>query len=330
MTGTPDSRPFPPQAETKIQFAHSAYALAERFAARKTGIAHFQTWSVEETMERVGEADVLVTSGFWRPETLPRAGKLRFVQVPAVGYEQFDLEQLRARGVHLANGSGVNKNAVSEHAMALILAFARHLHLGRDNQHKHHWRGMLGEISAREEELGGKTLVIYGLGDIGSRLARLARAFDMHVIGIKRDTANHDGSAHEVLAPGQFATALQKADFCVLACPLTVETADLVDAQMLTALPRHARLINVARGGCVDEPALISALQNGEIAGAGLDTTQQEPLPADSPLWDMENVILTPHTAGETQRYEENVIDLLAENLQRLWRDEFPLLNQRT
>ena len=180
---------------------------------------------------------MLVASGFWRPEIAARR-RLRFIQVPAVGYEQFDLDDLRPAAIHLANGSGVNKNAVSEHAMSLILSFTRHLHLARDNQHKHHWRGMLGDIAAREEELGGKTLVIYGLGDIGSRMARLARAFDMHVIGIKRDTANHDGSADEVLPDRSFPTPAPRRDFCRLACPLTVKTTGLVGAEALAALPR--------------------------------------------------------------------------------------------
>jgi len=321
--------PFPPKSETTIQFAHTAYALADRFALRETGVDHFQTWTLDDTMARAGDADVLVASGFWRPELLDRAARLRFIQVPAVGYENFDLEALAARGVHLANGAGVNKNAVSEHAMALILAFTRQLHTARDNQNKRHWRGMEGDIAKREEELGGKTLLIYGLGDIGARLARLASAFDMRVIGIKRDVGHHDGSAHEVYAPEAFHDHLPGADFVALTCPLTAETAGLIDARALAAMSPASRLINVARGGCVDQDALIAALERGDIAGAGIDTTAVEPLPETSPLWRFDTVILTPHTGGETRAYEENVIDLLLENLDRLWRGERPLVNER-
>ncbi len=323
-------RAFPAKRDLTIQFAHVAYAFAENFAARDAGIAHFQTWTPEDTLERAHEADVLVVSGFWRPELAARASRLRFIQVLSVGYEQFDLDDLRARGIHLANGSGVNKNAVSEHAMSLVLSFTRHLHLGRDDQHKRRWRGMKGEIALREEELGGKTLVIYGLGDIGARIARLARAFGMRVIGIKRDVAAHDGSADEVRPPEAFLDALPQADFVVLACPLTDETRGLVGAEALAAMPARCRLINVARGGCVDEAALIAALESGRIAGAGLDTVAVEPLPETSPLWDMENVIITPHTGGETALYEENLFDILLDNLDRLQRGEFPLRNQRT
>jgi phosphoglycerate dehydrogenase-like enzyme len=323
-------RPFPDKDTLTIQFAHVAYAFADAFAARSTGIAHFQTTTPEDTLARLPEADVLVISGFWRPELAERATKLRFIQVLSVGYEQFDLDDLRARGIHLANGSGVNKNAVSEHALALMLSFTRQVHLSRDNQHKCHWRGMMGDISRREQELGGKRLVIYGLGDIGARIARLARAFGMHVTGIKRDTSAHDSSADEVREPSAFHDALAQADFVVLACPLTEETRGLIGSRELAVMPAHSRLINVARGGCVDENALIAALERGEIAGAGLDTVAQEPLPDASPLWGMENVLITPHTGGETERYEENLFDILLENIEHLQRGEFPLRNQRT
>ena len=322
--------PFPKKDALTIQFAHVAYAFADAFAARNTGIEHFQTTTFEDTLARVPEADVLVISGFWRPELAEHAARLRFIQVLSVGYEQFDLDDLRARGIHLANGSGVNKNAVSEHALSLMLSFTRQLHLARDNQHTKKWRGMMGDIALREDELGGKTLVIYGLGDIGARIARLARAFGMRVIGIKRDTASHDGSADEVRPPEAFLESLPQADFVVLACPLTDETRGLVGSEALGAMPSHSRLINVARGGCVDEQALTAALRSGGIAGAGLDTVAEEPLPQTSPLWDMPNVVITPHTGGETALYEENLFDILLDNLNRLWGGEFPLRNQRT
>lgn len=321
---------FPRKQDLTIQFAHPAYAFADTFGPRSDGISFFQTRTLDEALARVSEADILVISGLWRPEFLERADKLRFVQVLSVGYEQFDLDALRSRGIHMANASGVNRNAVSEQAMALLLAMTRHLPQARDNQHKRHWRGMISDIAAREQEVGGKTLVIYGLGDIGARISRLARAFGMRVIGIKRDVTRHDGSADEVRPPEAFLGTLPEADFVVLACPLTDQTRGLIGPNELAAMPAHARLINVARGGCVDEDALIEALQSGGIAGAGLDTTAEEPLPEDSPLWAMQNVLVTPHSAGETERYEQNLFDILLENIDRLQRGAFPLLNQKT
>ena len=310
-----------------VHFAHVAYRLAERFALRGTGIEHFQTWSLDDTIERLAEGHVLVVSGFWSGEMLELAANVRFIQVCAAGYDQFDLDALRTRGVRLASGSGVNRNAVSDHAMALLLALVRHIHTGRDRQREHVWRGMISDLGRREDELDGKTLVVYGLGGIGSRLARLATAFGMKVIGIKRDTANHDGSAAHVRSADRFLESLAEADAVALTCPLTPQTENLIDSAALARMKPDAYLINVARGRCVNEPDLIAALERGAIAGAGIDTTAEEPLDPDSPLWDFENVLLTPHTAGETRKYEDNVVGILIENVHRLQRGESDLVN---
>ena len=311
-----------------IHFAHVAYRLAERFALRGTGIEHFQTWSRDDTLTRISEGHVLVMSGFWSDTMLERAANARFIQVCAAGYDRFGLDALRERGVRLANGSGVNRNAVSDHAMALLLALVRHIHTGRDRQREHVWREMISDLGRREEELAGKTMVIYGLGAIGSRLARLARAFDMNVIGIKRNTASHDGSADKVRPPDRFPASLAEADVVVLTCPLTPQTENLIDAAALARMKPGAYLINVARGPCVDEPALVDALERGVIAGAGIDTTWEEPLASDSALWELETVLITPHTAGETRKYEDNVVDILIENVRRLQRGEDALVNR--
>ena len=323
----PDTARLPADDTLVIHFAHVAYRLAERFALRGTGIAHFQTWNREDTLDRVAEGHVLVLSGFWSDEMLDRAAKLRFVQVCAAGYDRFGLDALRRHGVRLANGRGVNRNAVSDHAMALLLALARHVHTGRDRQRAHQWRGMISDLGRREEELAGKTMLVYGLGAIGSRLAHLARAFDMKVLGIKRDTANHDGSADEVRPPERFLESLAEADVVALTCPLTPQTENLVDAAALDRMRPGAYLINVARGRCVNEPDLVAALERGAIAGAGIDTAWEEPLASDSPLWELENALITPHTAGETRAYEDNVVDILVENLRRLQRGEAALVN---
>ena len=319
---------IPPKEDLTIQFAHVAYTLAERFALRETGIRHFQTWTPDDMAARIAEADVLMCSGSWDDGLLAQAGRLRLIQVCAAGYDWFGLDALAEKGVRLAHGSGINANAVSDHAMALILALARKLHTGRDNQRKHFWRGMLSQRAEREDELPGKTVLIYGVGAIGGRLARLARAFGTHVIGVKRDLTKHEPALDEVHPPSALAELLPRADFVVLCCPLTPATANLIDAAALAAMKPSAHLINVARGGCVDEGALVAALGAGAIAGAGIDVTTVEPLAESSPLWDFENVILTPHTGGETPRYEDNAIDILLENLDRLWRGDETLRNQ--
>lgn len=319
---------LPPKDQLTICFAHVAYRLRERFTALDTGIASFEVRDPQTLEQRIDEADVLVISGLWDNRLLDRAEKLRFIQSIGAGTDQFPRPELTSRGIRLASARGVNARAVSEHAMALMLALARRLPEARDNQHRRHWRGMIGDLAQREDELAGKMLLVVGLGDIGGRLARLAKAFDMRVVGLRRDPAAGAGAADAVHRMDQLAALLPEADFVALTCPLTPETENLVDAAAFARMKRSASLVNVARGRVVDESALIAALTAGQIAGAALDVTVEEPLPAASPLWEMPQVLVTPHTAGETRRYEDNVIKILRDNLDRLWRGETALRNQ--
>lgn len=317
----------PPKDKMTICFAHVAYQLGAQFAKRNTGINHFQVWNREDLDRRIGEADVLVISGLWHNGLIGLGKKLRFIQSVGAGTEQFPRDELSARGIRLASASGVNVNAVSEHAMALILALARRLPEARDNQARTFWRGMISDLGSREDELGGKTLLVVGLGKIGNRLARLAKAFDMQIIGVRRnpDTGKGDASVHSM---GELKSLLPQADIVALTCPLTSETESLIDAAAFGCMKSSALLVNVARGKVVNEAALVEAMTSGAIAGAAIDVTPEEPLPATSPLWTLPNTFITPHTAGETRKYEDNVIDILQENLKRLWRGETTLLNQ--
>jgi D-2-hydroxyacid dehydrogenase (NADP+) len=319
---------FPDREGLTVCFAHVAYRLGERFAPRKTGMRFFELRSFAELAARIGEADVLVVSGLWRNELIDRANKLRFIQSISAGTDQYDREALRTRGIRLASAQGVNATAVAEHAMALMLALARQLPQARDNQARRHWRPMISDPAAREDEISGKTLLIVGLGRIGSTLARLARSFGMRVLATKRNPATAADAADLVAGQERLLELLAQADFVALTCPLTPETELLFGAAAFAAMKPAAFLVNVARGRVVDEPALIGALKRGRIAGAALDCFWDEPLPVDSPLWTWPTVLITPHSAGETRRYEDNVIDLLLENLERLWRGESALKNQ--
>jgi D-2-hydroxyacid dehydrogenase (NADP+) len=320
-------QPWPKQNALTIGFAHAAYQLRDEYLARHGEAASFEVRTVEDLKARADEADVLVVSGLWRNEIMAGAGKLRFIQSISAGTDQFDKPALAARGIRLASAQGSNERAVAEHAISLILALARQLHLARDNQGKQFWRPMIGDRSRREDELGGRTLVIVGLGRIGLRLAALACAFGMRVIGVRR-RGGEEANVERIVPPSELAAALAEADFVALTCPLTPETEGLIDAAALAAMKPSAFLINVARGRVVDEPALIAALQAGRIAGAGIDCVYEEPLPAASPLWAMPQVLLTPHSAGETRAYESNVVDILIDNLGRLERGEAALFNQ--
>jgi phosphoglycerate dehydrogenase-like enzyme len=319
---------LPPKEQLVICFAHVAYQMKACFDALGTGISNFELRESDALERRSHEADVIVASGMWHNGLIPMAARLSFIQSIGSGTDQFDKEALAARGIRLASAAGVNARAVSEHAMSLILALARRLSEARDNQVRGVWRGMISDLTQREDEMAAKTLLIIGLGRIGGRLAQLAKAFDMHVISFRRDPAAGRGAADSVHTLAELATFLPRADFVVLTCPLVPETRGVIDARALGLMQPSSYLINVGRGPCVAESALIEALKAGRIAGAALDCTDPEPPEPTSKLWAMPNVFITPHTGGETRKYEANVIEILLENLERMWRGETVLRNQ--
>ena len=298
---------FPTRDKLTICFAHAAYQMKARFDARNTGINSFQVRSYDEFVQRVGEADVVSASGMWKNDIIPHATRLKFIQSISSGMDQYSKEMLSAKGIRLASAAGVNARAVAEHAIALILAIARRLPEARDNQHKKVWRGMIGDLAEREDELGGKTLL---------------------VVGIRRDPKAGANGADSIHGMADLVNLVPEADFVALTCALTPETTGLMSAAAFAAMKPSSVFVNVARGKVADEAALVATMKAGSIWAAALDVTADEPLPAASPLWEMPNVFITPHTAGETRAYEDNVIDILIENLDRLWRDEKTLRNQ--
>jgi phosphoglycerate dehydrogenase-like enzyme len=320
-------QPWPNERDLTIGFAHAAYQLGAEFAARGRAAASFEVRSLDELKARAPEADVVVVSGLWRNELIAACPKLRFVQSISAGTDQFDKAAFAEAGIRLASAQGGNERAVAEHAMALILGLTRQIHLARDNQAAKFWRSMIGDRSRREDELGGKTLVIVGLGRIGLRLAALASAFGLRVIGVRRQP-RREPNVDVVVTPEHLHEILAEADLVALTCPLTPETEGLIGKTALAAMRPGSFLINVARGRVVDEQALLEALVSGHLAGAGLDCFHDEPLPAESPFWTLPNVIATPHSAGETRAYEGNVVDILLDNLGRLSRGEAVLRNQ--
>lgn len=204
-----------------------------------------------------------------------------------------------------------------------MLSFTRGLLRVLADQRRTHWERYAGT------DLHGRTLLIVGLGSIGTELARVASAFGMHVIGVKRNPVGippESLHAHEIYGPDDLPSLLRRAEFLVLITPHTDETENLIGAEELAALPRGAFLINIGRGQLLDETALITALESGHIAGASLDVFQNEPLPTDSPLWHMPNVIVCPHSGATSDRENERITDLFCDNIDRYLSDK-PLLN---
>jgi D-2-hydroxyacid dehydrogenase (NADP+) len=243
---------------------------------------------------------------------IERATRLKWIHATAAGVDTLLFPSVLNGRVLLTSSVGIHTTVLPEHVMAVILAFARRLHVAVRNQMARRWnRG-----AAIGEELEGKVLGVLGLGAIGRALAPRAAAFGMRVIGTKRSPEDIP-HVEKVLPPEGTAEVLQTADFVVVLLPLTAQTRGLIDAKALARMKPTAVLINVGRGPVVQEAALIDALRQGTIAGAGLDVFDREPLPADSPLYELENVIITPHVSGASPTYLDRAIPLFCENLRR-------------
>ena len=268
-------------------------------------------------------ADVLLLSNeSWDDAYLDGLGPGDWVQSMSAGNDAVPLDAFDERGVTFARGT-VHGSAVAEHALALALALLRGLPAFRDRQRGGEWDRALG---AGLSSLAGRTLAVVGLGEIGEAVVRRALAFEARVVGVTRRPGAYCGrlGAEAVRPPGALLDVLETADVLVLACPLTDETAGLVGAAALDALPETAVLVNVARGPVVDEDALVDALRDGAIAGAGLDVFEAEPLPADSPLWDLDEALVTPHVAVHSRWYADRVIGRFLESYDRWRRGESP------
>ncbi|ALS25547.1 2-hydroxyacid dehydrogenase [Paenibacillus sp. 32O-W] len=268
------------------------------------------TGDESELRARLEDAEIVVGWNGWTEEICLRPqSKLRWVQAWGAGVEHMPLDAFERRNIMLTNASGVHAYPISETVFGMMLSFARKLHAAARNQADKRW-AWLGEL----EEIHGKTLGLVGVGAIGEEIARLARAFRMQVLGVRRSGApsphvdrmyDHHG-LNEVLA---------ESDFVVVTLPLTKDTRRLIDASRFKHMKPGAYFINIGRGLTVDTEALIEALRSGAIAGAGLDVFEQEPLPESSPLWAMENVIITPHNSGSSVYYDDRAAEIFVANL---------------
>lgn len=250
----------------------------------------------------------------WHPMvkeiSLREGAKLRWLQSWSSGIDSMPLDLIESRGVLLTDASGVHAKSVSETAVAMMLGLSRGVAAAVRNQRTATW-----ESPASLAEMNGGTVAIVGAGEIGREVARLARAFDMRVVAVRR-SGGPLPEADAVYGTSRLDDALREADYVVNILPLTEETRHLFDAGRFAAMKRGAYFINVGRGATVRTDDLVAALAGGAIAGAGLDVFEQEPLPADHPLWALPNVILTPHNAGGmTVRNTERLVRLFVSNL---------------
>ena len=253
-----------------------------------------------------------------------RATNLRWMHLFNAGVDNPVFRDLLERGVRLTTSSGSTAKPIAQTAIGGMLMLARRFPQWGDSQRRHAWEPIRDNMPP---DLDSQTMVVLGPGAIGNEIARLARAIGLRVIGVRRSPGGEGDHVDSMVTPAELVSVLPQADWLAIACPLTNETRGIIDAAALSAMPRGAHVINIARGEVVDEPALIEALRSGQIGGAYLDVVSQEPLPAESPLWDMPNVIISPHNSSIAAGNEGRTVEYFLTNL-RAWATGGEMVNE--
>lgn len=282
-----------------------------------------------QTIERIEIA--LYGAGIFGPRgrsffsAVRKAPNMRWLHVFNVGVDHPVFPAILEAGVRLTTSAGTTAVPIAQTAIGGLLMLARCFPAWLEAQRKHEWKPLRG--ADQPADLPGQTLCVLGLGGIGSEIARLGVALGLDVIGIRRSPRRADDPIKEIHPPSALPALLRRCQWLAIACPLTTETRRLVDAEMLARLPAGAHIINVSRGEIVDEPALIAALKSRHIAGAYLDVFEKEPLPADSPLWDSPNVIVSPHNSFAAAGNDARVVELFVRNFEH-WLQGEALTNE--
>jgi phosphoglycerate dehydrogenase-like enzyme len=279
--------------------------------------------SPDDRSRELPDADVAFLSQL-KPDEFAAASRLRWIQSPAAGVAGLLFPELRDSQVVLTNARGIHGDAMAEHVVAVTIVLFRQIHLALRRQVSREWAK---DVQARFRMLRGRTMAIVGLGSIGTAVAERAAALGADVIAVRRNvSAPRPPSVSAVFPPAELDAVLRRADVVVLTAPLTSETRGLIGRAQLRRMKRDAILVNVSRGKLVNEGELAAELAEGTIAGAALDVFEHEPLATSSPLWDLPNVVVTPHTSAFRDDYWTLAVDLFAENLGRFERGA-PLVN---
>ncbi len=275
----------------------------------------------EEIVHQIADVEV-VTCGNLRGDALSTASDLRWIAFWSAGLDGKISREMIDRQLLLTNASGVHGPNIAEHVLCMMLMFTRRMHIHIRSQAGKVWDRQMPVDMPPAGELSGQTLGIIGYGRIGEALTTRAHSMGMRVVATKRDTSFvHSGDnvtkPDKLYSPGEMKLLLGQSDHICIAVPSTTETSHLINREVIAAMKPGAYVYNVARGAVADEAALIEALRSEHLGGAGLDVFETEPLPVDSPLWDMPNVIITPHVAGLTPHYFPRYAELFAANLER-------------
>lgn len=307
-------RDMPRWREPRKIIVRADYGVNEQIAGMAPGVEFINVRSESEAVSHAADADAVV--GFCSQRIAAAAPNLQWMQISGAGAERcMSIEQIRNGEVLLTNMQKMSSPVIAEHVTAMLLGLARGLVLYGKSMHDGEWHrgsGITGEI----QSVGGKTLLVVGLGGIGTEVARRAAALEMRVMGTRRSSREGPDFVEYVGLSDELLDLAAKADFIVNALPLTPETRGIFDSEFFAAAKRGTYFINVGRGKSVVTADLLAALESGQLAGAGLDVTDPEPLPSNHPLWQMRNVIITPHVAGRGgDRFRHNT--LIQENVRR-------------
>ncbi len=291
--------------------------FSQRLCADFPHLDIVQLPNYDRVSEEIADADLAIAWSL-RGDQIAAAKKLRWIHSTAAAVHGLMSPELQASDIVVTNARAVHGPVVAEHAMSLVFAMAKRLPEAAKYQAQRHWAQQeICETVPRPRELKDATMVIVGFGSIGTALATLARALDMRVVAVRDHLQKRSDLAHAMYGFEDLNRALSEGDFVVLATPVTEKTRHLMNAERLASLKPDAYLINVGRGVLIDEEALLHALRAKRFAGAALDVTNEEPLPPGSPLWTMDNVFITPHTAGFAEKMWERHYVNYTENLRR-------------
>lgn len=306
---------------------HAPAWISERLQQDFPGHHFLQLQDYDRVPEEIGDTEVFIGWSL-RPAQFAAAEKLRWIHSPAAAVHQLMFPELVRSNVQVTNSTGIHGPVVAEHAIAVLLALAKRLPQAMQYQAKKFWsQDQLWNERPRPREVAGSTVAVIGMGSIGGEFTDRAKALGMKVLGIRENPAKGAGGADEVFTPAEVERVLPRADYVLLCAPVTPATTGIINAARLRIMKPDSYLINVGRGPLVDEAALLQALRDRQIAGAALDVFLEEPLPADSPFWQLDNLLITPHTAAVTERLWERHYRLIAENMNRYLAGQ-PLLNQ--
>jgi phosphoglycerate dehydrogenase-like enzyme len=311
----------------RFEHWHAPAWLRQRLKQNFPDIEFVQLESLERLSQELPETDIFVGWSL-RPDQFLSAKRLKWIHSPAAAVHQLMFPELIRSQVRVTNSTGVHGPVVAEHAIGLMLALAKRMPQAMHYQMKATWaQELLWKEQPRPREVAGDTVLVVGMGSIGREFTARAKALGMKVLAIRENPGKGTDGADAVFAPGKLDELLPQAGYVLLCTPVTEATTRIINRARLAKMKPEAYLINVARGTLVDEPALIEALQSRRIAGAALDVFEHEPLPADSPFWSLDNLLITPHTAAVTERLWERHYDLIVENMQRFIAGK-PLLNE--